>query len=259
MKINAFFVLTVTVTTLLSNTHVASAIEVTQGYTALRLAQNLAASNVMIHGARLSGFPEQWGIFTNGSMAVGFDQGIVLASTTTNAVTQSGTDLALGGDGYAPLTNLLVGKAGSGATLDAATLTITFTCQDSADTDVGFNYVFASNEYPTNGEGDSEDLIGAFLNGKAASNNLALVDGEFVSSNNIYQGCNYISNFGFDYHLDNLQVKGLTVPLTSKLGSIKSDGVYNTLVLAVADGGGNDDVGSFVFLEKDSLRCYSSS
>lgn len=181
------------------------------------------------------------------------NQGIVLANQNVRtAVDGEGNvnDTELGRPGYGALSKLVP----SGATSDAAILSITFKCPSNKRR-VSFKYVFASNEYHGDewepNDSDFEDVMVAFLNGV----NVATVNGKYVSVNTMYGSSNYIDNMSSNRRVE---INGLSKVLQTKKTTVVGN-KWNVLKIAVADGAQYADqrVGTFLFIEKDSLKCVA--
>jgi hypothetical protein len=130
-------------------------------------------------------------------------------------------------------------------------LRVVFKCPSSKRR-VSVRYVFGSNEYPISAGGtDPEDVMAMFLNGKGAEQNIAVVDGTYVSTRTLRSGPNFINNL--DRHRD-VQIDGFTTPLKTKVRIGKTG--WNELRIAIADGGNNNFKGtSFLFIPEDGLMC----
>jgi len=146
------------------------------------LANALIGTGLTIVGTpTLVGAATQQGTFTNGpASTIGFANGIVLTSgsAASAAGNYAGANLpstSIGGPGDAQLSTLVGGQA----TADANVLMFQFTSTLST---VGFNYTFASAEYP-NFVGSFNDPFGFFVNGV----NYALIPGTStpVTVNNV--------------------------------------------------------------------------
>lgn len=159
------------------------------------LVNTLLGSGITLVGTpTLSGVPGQAGTFvdfdsgfwTNPlTLATGdiqFANGVILSSGNTadaaKTTTGGGASADLGGGGDAELTAL----AGY-ASYDAVNLTFSFT---TSDTNVFFNYVFASTEYPNFVNTQYNDVFGFFLDGV----NVGLIPGSTtpVTVNNVNIG-----------------------------------------------------------------------
>jgi hypothetical protein len=189
------------------------------------------------------------GTFTGGTSAgIGIDQGIILTSGNAslapgpNNFTNAGLSNGAAGDAQ------LSGLSG-GTTFDASILSFDFTSNTS---DLFFNFVFASEEYPEYANGSVNDVFGFFLDG----NNIALIPGTTtpVSINTVNNGLN---NSGVNaqnpqFYIANpsgaagTQYDGYTTVLTAKALGLTSGS--HSIKLAIADSG--DSVyDSAVFLQ----------
>jgi hypothetical protein len=201
---------------------------------------------------------DQVGLFAGGDYDLGIDEGVVLSSGY--AVTAEGPNDgsytakqdALGGAGNPYLDELL--KDGDRYTKDACALDIKFTCQDPSKFE--FTFVFGSDDYPSNGNVDQEDLMAAYLNGFDPSHNVATLNGDYISVNTLKSGSSLLRNNQNGAY--DVEMNAFTKVLTSKAAAVNGT---NRLLIVVADGGKNGSTTrpSWVFLEKDSLKCASSS
>ena len=102
----------------------------------------------VINAELLQGNPDQLGVFTNASDAIGIDSGIILSSGGVgNAKGPNRGDATTsdyGGAGYQPLTDVVPDGT---ATQDAAVLQIDFVCDSGISEEFHLEYVFASEEY----------------------------------------------------------------------------------------------------------------
>ena len=138
----------------------------------------------------------------------------------------------LNGPGFAPLTSLLPSPR---VTRDSCVLRISFRCPSGYDR-VAIKYIFGSDNYPSTGTNVNEDLMGAFLNGREARNNIARApnsNNNYVSVNTQFSGPNFVDNTG---GIIQTEMNGFTV-LREAVGQIRPPGQTNVLEIAVADGG----------------------
>jgi hypothetical protein len=189
----------------------------------------------------------QRGLFHNGYAAIGFDNGAIFSTGDIKQAMDGVDDSDLQEPGYYPLSKLIP----VGETHDASVLRVVFKCPSSKRR-ASVRYVFGSNEYPTSAGGtDPEDVMAIFLNGKGAAQNIAVVDGTYVSTRTLRSGPNFINNLERHRHV---QIDGFTIPLTTKVRMGKTG--WNELRIAIADGGNNNFKGtSFLFIPEDGLMC----
>ncbi|WP_373542112.1 choice-of-anchor L domain-containing protein [Chamaesiphon sp.] len=111
------------------------------------------------------------GTFTGGTAAgIGIDQGIILTSGNANLAPGPNSTANAGLNNSAAGDAQLSALAGGETTFDASVLTFDFT---SASSDLFFNFVFASEEYPEFANTEFNDVLGFFVDGT----NIALVPG----------------------------------------------------------------------------------
>jgi hypothetical protein len=227
----------------------AQAIVVTQTDDPTALVNAILGEGITLVGTpTLTGAPIQFGSFTGGTDSVGFATGIVLSTGDVSNISD------------APSSTFLGEFTGSGGTEliedsnDTAILTFSFSFDDpAAGSDIAFNYVFASEEYP---EFVDSDFIDAFRL-IVGDQDLATVGGDVVNINNINNEDNsdvFIANtvepdepggplgdgpiaFVFD---------GFTVPLVAQTSDLGA-GVF-TATLVIADVG-DTDYDSAVFIQ----------
>jgi hypothetical protein len=173
----------------------------------MQLAHQVAGTGVIVQNSTFAGCADfHKGIYGGNSKLN--SNGIVLS----NGYVSNLVGVAAGNcdsPGYAPLDDVAASAIASGkrtsaqpsapTTIDASVLTIEFDCQgDSPVYDVKVDYIFASNEYmglKENEDAEFNDLAAIFLNGETPADNIAKVDGKFVSVNTIPVG----SPFHIDY------------------------------------------------------------
>jgi hypothetical protein len=203
--------------------------------------------------------PQQVGLFAGGEYDLGIETGVVISSAF--AVTAEGPNEnsygvkkqdSVGGAGNPYLDELL--EDGDRFTKDACALDIKFTCQDPSKFE--FTFVFGSDDYPSNGSVDQEDLMAAYLNGVEPYNNVATLAGDYISVNTVPSGSSLLrnnQNGAYDVEM-NAFTKVVTAKAAAAFGT-------NRLLIVVSDGGktGSNTRPSWVFLEKGSLKCSSST
>lgn len=197
--------------------------------------------------------PDQAGLFEDGSYSIDMDAGVVLSSSyAVNAMGRNDNKYlkpdGLGGWGYDPLDQILVPK--NMYTRDACVLHLEFKCEDPSKFE--FRYVFGSDDYPSTGFEDQEDLMAAFLNGRTPFHNIAKVAGNYVSINTVHNGNDLLNDN--QYGAFATEMNGFTQVLTARANATTGT---NRLYIAVADGGkrDSDTNGAWVFLEANSMKC----
>jgi len=232
-----------------------------QSDNALDLAELIAGPGVSIRSAALVNCNNvQVGRFTNGEFDIDMDEGAVISSSyAVEAVGPNNNYYpagdSLGRPGSALLDKLLQPK--KRYTKDACTLRIEFDCDTPANFE--FTYVFGSDNYPSTGNNAEEDVMGAFLNGDDVSNNVATVDGKYVSVNTLFDGTDFKDNERDTY---DVEMNGFTQPLKSTDKGL-AKATNNELDLVVADGYTGNEVdykkGAWLFVKANSLRCDRNS
>ncbi|MCB8944221.1 MAG: choice-of-anchor L domain-containing protein [Ardenticatenaceae bacterium] len=227
--------------------------DLTTGVTPDDLANTLVGGGVTVANVTYVGAQTAAGIFNGGTGIIGFESGIILSSGDMNDVVGpnifDSTSTAQNTPGDADLTAL------SGfPTLDASVLEFDFVPDDSQ---VFFQFVFASEEYNEFVDQSFNDVFGFFINGQ----NCALVQNDPISINTINNGQ---TNQGPGSHPElyrnndlqngggsiDTEADGLTVVLTCNAPVLPNS--INHMKLAIADA--TDRVwDSWVFLEAGSL------
>jgi hypothetical protein len=190
----------------------------------------------------------QFGTFTGGGAAIGFDEGIVLTSGIVSQIPGPNGDPNAetrgAGNGVADV-SLQVGGAGDAdldslsgfATNDAAVLEFTFQFGDgSAGGDLFFEFVFASEEYIDFIDTQFNDAFGLFVDGV----NIALIGSDPISINTVNDVMNSgfyrnnvnntegLTDLGLDIHFD-----GLTTVIRAEALNLVAGS--HTMKFAVAD------------------------
>jgi hypothetical protein len=247
-------------------------------HTAVDLATAIAGRGVIITDAKFADCgPDQEGIFANGELDIKFDNGIVLSSAVASEVEGPNDDVYPSGDRMMHVGSSLLDQIlpNGKLTKDACTLHINFECDDAAH--FGFGFVFGSDNYPSNGTTQYEDVMGAFLNGVRPENNVALYNGTYISVNTLYGGGMYKNNSQDTY---DCEMNGFTYPI--RVGNSKklarngsneiwfsvADGydpakrAYNEIYFSPADRNdpnkqhpGAFKKGAWLFVRRQSLRC----
>jgi hypothetical protein len=250
---------------------------VNSNLTALQLAQMLVPPCATLTNAVYTGVYAACGAFSGGNgCGLPLDSGVILATgDITNAIgpnNLSGATTAFGANGDPDLENLV----GRGQTHDAAVLEFDIISTNAFA--LGFQYIFASEEYPE-WIGPFNDPLAIFISTNRSAtnwintNNIALVPGTSlaVSINTINGGCALNGNGGQisasnpQYYVDNhdptylsmppyaeaapvfnIQYDGMTVLLTAQ-AQIAAN-VTNHIKIAIADYG-DDLYDSAVFVK----------
>lgn len=233
----------------------------TQQAVELLMGEGVEAFNIQSTGAA-----NQVGSFTCNNCGIGFPSGMIVATgnvAVANGPNNTGAG-TLGGGNFGvsdPDLAMLVNSS----LHDAATVTFQFVAQSDS---VSFNYVFASEEYPTFVNSTFNDVFGFFLsgpgiNGPFSNNaiNIALIPGTTlpVSINNVNAGTNDMGCNNCQYYVVNTgnpdpfttQFDGFTVPLEASYDQLICGETY-TIKIAIADAG-DTSYDSAVFFEANSF------
>ncbi len=236
-----------------------SQLQITNGFTASQLVQNLVGSGVNFSNATLTGAAVSNGVFTYTGADLGIAQGVILTSGDAN--------LAIGpnNDGGVSLGNAGVGNQLLDDILspifsqDACVLEFDF---QPTGTQISFNYRFGSEEYLEFVNGGYNDAFGFFISGPgyATPTNIAI-----IPSTNIPVTIDNVNTFvNSGYYWDNgdgfvtggtdLQYDGFTTLLAAK-AAVQPCSTYH-IVLVIGDAG-DDALDSGVFLEGGSFTSES--
>ena len=226
------------------------------------IAALVGSSSISISNVRFTGSDSSLGTFTGGTGIIGFEQGIVLSSGQVADVVGPNVDDGMTSSynraGDPDLDSLI---SGIETTQDACVLEFDFACPDVRE--IGFEYVFSSDEYNEFVNFSFNDVFGFFVNGE----NVALLpDGQTIVSINNVNGGNPLgdsaSNAQYYRNNDecqgspngcpfNTEMDGLTVVLIARA---QINPGLNHIKLAVADAG-DDAWDSNVFLKGQSFIC----
>jgi hypothetical protein len=146
-----------------------------------------------------------------------------------------------------------------GKSLDATVLTIEFECTINNPGEISLDYVFGSFEYRSlapNKIATTNDVMGIFLNGKGANNNIATVKNDaVVSINNIMVGDElYLNNTKNQIGNAGAVPPYLTGYTKNLVAKGKSTRKAHTIHIAISDIH-DDSVDSFLFVRANSLKC----
>lgn len=201
-----------------------------------------------------------WGYFTKGNSNFPFDRGIVL--TSGYAIDAEGPDSGIVSEGNTNWTG------DSDATQLAQTNTFNATIFEfdfvPQGDQISFNYIFASEEYPSFACNSTyNDVFGFIISGPGITpdpgltgKNIALLpDGQPVTINNVNdQGCGN-PNFYVAGPFNDIEYGGRTVPLTASSTVIPGETYHIRLLVADA---GDRAFDSAVFLEAGSFSLGST-
>jgi hypothetical protein len=156
-----------------SATAAAGGLVFTTASTPAPLIQCLLGANIQFRNETLTAAPDAAGTFSGGTGILGFEDGVALGTgliadaTGPNTGSQGGTDNGVAGD--ADLDALTDPET----TYDATILEFEFYTEQPRTFE--FQYVFASEEYSEYVGAGYDDVMAFFLNGVAATNNIARV------------------------------------------------------------------------------------
>ena len=219
--------------------------DLSTGLTPTELAQALVGPGITVTNVTYSGALTATGTFSGGTGIIGFDNGIILSSGNMNDIVGPNQTNATTTEQFTPGDSDLDILAGS-PTFDAAVLEFDFVPDDSQ---IFFQFVFASEEYNEFVFLGFNDVFGFFINGV----NCATVTALPISIDTI----NLILNPALYRNNDiaigspiNTEADGLTVVLTCN--AAVNPGITNHMKLAIADA---SDLAwdSWVFLKGTSL------
>jgi hypothetical protein len=226
------------------------------------IAALLGSPSIAVSNVRFTGSDSALGTFVGGTGIIGFENGIILSSGQINHVIGPNQFSNVSGSNSRPGDPALDSLIPGFETQDAAILEFDFSCD--AVRKIGFQYVFASDEYNEFVNNEFNDVFGFFVNGQ----NVALLpDGKTVVSINSVNGGNpfgdtatssnpeYFRNNDecqFDGSCQiNTEMDGLTVVL---IAEAEIHPGLNHIKLAIADAG-DDIYDSDVFLKGQSFVC----
>lgn len=233
----------------------------TQQAVELLMGEGADAFNIQSTGAA-----NQVGSFTCTNCGIGFTNGMIVSTgdvavangpNNTNAGTLGGGNFGVSDPDLASLVNFGLN--------DAATVTFQFVAQSDS---VSFNYVFASEEYPTFVNSSFNDVFGFFLSGPGINGpftnnavNIALIPGTNlpVAINSVNAGTNDAGCTNCQFYNVNTgnpdpfttQFDGYTVPLQAVYDQLICGETY-TIKIAIADAG-DTSYDSAVFFEANSF------
>lgn len=252
--------------------------------TASELVEILVGEGVDFSNASLSGFDCSAGYFS-GSSNLGFETGLVMATDGLGSIGPGGGGGTFGGPGTEPDLELQLDLVNALNNSLNNLIVLEFDFVPTSDT-ITFEYIFASNEYPSYTCSQYNDIFGFFLSGPDITTgafgnnalNLAMVPdpnnpGQYTNTpviiNTVNSGtpsgaypasnCSDIDPNWEDYSVfftDNsgtatVNYPGFTVPLTATAVVTPCETYHIKLAIAdVADGG----VNSAVFLKENSFN-----
>ena len=225
------------------------------------LAASLAGPGVTVSNVTFTGADAAGGRFGDGTVAVGFDNGILLSSGAVAGVigpNQSDGTATSHGTAGDPALSALSGFE----TFDAAILEFDFVPQAGR---IDFNYVFSSEEYNEFANGSVNDVFAFFVNNV----NCALVPGtsSAVSINTVNGGNPYGTGAVNPQYFRNndledgggsipTEMDGLVTAFTCS--ATVTPNAVNRMRLGIADGG-DSTLDSNVFLQAGSLTSFVCS
>lgn len=219
---------------------------------AANLVQNvLIGQGIQVSNIQFSGNAQQMGSFNGQNSNIGLPAGVFISTGRIGDAVGPNNDASVGDDlnggGDADLESQIPGAT----TFDAATLIFDFVPQSSQ---LSFNYVFASEEYPEFVGSQYNDAFAFLISGPGlppGGQNIAFIPGTTtpVAINNVNQTAN--SSFYVNNSPGNtVQFDGFTTPLSAKV-TVQACQTY-TIKIVIADvGDGIYDSG--VFLQESSF------
>ncbi|WP_373542113.1 choice-of-anchor L domain-containing protein [Chamaesiphon sp.] len=213
------------------------------------IGSGITATNFVYTGGDIAS-----GTFTGGTSAgIGIDQGIILTSGDANLATgpnstggSTGSNTALGDAQLSAL-------AGGAGTFNASVLSFDFT---STSSDLFFNFVFASEEYPEFANTNFNDVFGFFVDGT----NIALVPGTTtpitINTINNGNGNSGVNAQNPQFYIVNpsgaagTQYDGYTTVLTAQALGLSAGS--HSIKLAIADVG-DASLDSAVFIQANTF------
>ena len=129
------------------------------------LVELIVGEGIQYSNVTYSGFSCSAGFF-EGTSNIGIDSGLVLATNSLNSIS-GGFSIGSGSGVDADLSQLLTNVGASNTSLNNV-LILEFDFVPSADT-MTFDYVYASNEYPTSTCSSTSDVFGFFISGPGIS------------------------------------------------------------------------------------------
>jgi hypothetical protein len=208
----------------------------------------VTASNITYGGAL-----QAFGNFSNGD-CIGIGEGILLTTGSASVAVGPNNQAGAGTNNLTGGSTLLNGLAGA-ATYDAAFITFNFV---STSSQVTFNYIFASEEYPEFVCSGFNDAFGFFVSGPgyAPNTNIAVVPGTTdpvtIDNVNNQTGCppHYPAYYNNNAGGTCTQYDGYTTPLQAVINTVPC--ATYSITIAIADAGdGIYDSG--VFLQAESF------
>lgn len=190
------------------------------------LVSSILGPGVTVTNVQYTGNSVSAGAFTGGANVVGFESGIILSTGKATSVVGVSSDFASTDNGLPGDAQL--GTLSGTTTFDATVLQFSFIPKTSA---VGFQYVFASEEYPDFVGSQFNDVFAFFLNGS----NVALIPGTNipVTINNVNAGANSQFFVNNTTGVVATSMNGLTTVLFAIGGVVPNQ--VNTIRMAIAD------------------------
>lgn len=219
------------------------------GLNAMALAQMLAGPGITVSNATLTGAPDASGSFNGSASNIGMPSGVILCTGPITVAPGPNNTGSAGQDNGQPGNSQLNSLAGAN-TYNAIILEFDFI---PLSNNIGFDYVFASEEYPEYVNTGFNDAFAFFISGPgiAGQQNIALVPGTAtpVTIDNV-NGGSYSQ-----YYVDNtggstVQYDGFTTVLTAT-STVQACQTYHLKIMIADAGDGIWDSG--VFLAEGSL------
>lgn len=235
-------------------------------------AENLAAAmvgtGITISNVTYTGATAASGYFSGGAAAgIGMESGIVLTSGFASKLNgTTNTKSNIGGANFLPGSSILEALLPSmftGGSLDATILTFDFAFTDGSGGDASFNFVFGSEEYNEYVNKGYNDVMGFFLDGTEAGNNVALIPGTTtpitIDTINPYDNSGLFNENGWYGGVGNggvwngaypIEYDGFTDMFTIAMRGLSPG--WHTMTIAIADVG-DYVLDSGVFIQAHSL------
>ena len=223
-------------------------------------------SNFVLKDNPSAHYPSQnrsWGYFEKGNSDFPFESGIIL--TSGYARNGQGSDTGIQSDGdYNWTGDSDATSMANNSTNNATVFEFDFVPYGN---EISFNYIFASEEYPTFSCSSYNDVFGFIISGPGitpdpglSGKNIALLpNGNYVTINNVNDdGCgdaNFFVPGAYENPFTDIEYGGRTIPLTAYSEVISGETYHIRLLVADA---GDTSYDSAVFLEAGSFSLGGS-
>ncbi|SPJ26743.1 Hint domain-containing protein [Falsiruegeria mediterranea] len=205
---------------------------------AIQMAETIFGDGVTVTGASYSGWNQSSAIFSNGDAlapgATPSDSGVILSTGRASHYTRNGGDPNRSGSTSTNTSgennNADFNAAAGTNTYDASYLDISFTVDDPTVTQMTFQFVFASEEYPEFENSVYQDFVGVWINGAQVETQFGDGDADPGNINSTNNENLFLDNTNDDY---NTEMDGLTVTMTLTIDIIP--GIENNLRIGIAD------------------------